>query len=200
MNVEDRWTFDSNMLVYAADADSREKHETAKQLIWRARELDCVLTIQALCEFYSVVVRKLMLDRDQAMIFVREWISLFRVVGVNEQTMPRAMIVANEHQLSVLGLPAPERGARSRMHHSDFGRHAASQTHSRHEDRQSLRRRRPRLPRAVLQGMTALDGPAVAEIPQNHSVGRLTTKRELETEQISSRRSTSGERPDPHAD
>jgi len=100
MNVEDRWTFDSNMLVYAVDADSGEKHETAKQLIWRARELDCVLTIQALCEFYSVVVRKLMLDHEQAMIFVREWISLFRVVGVNERTMLRAMIVANEHQLS----------------------------------------------------------------------------------------------------
>ncbi len=74
-----RFTFDTNILVYAADRTAGRKHVEAEELVNLAAEADCVLTLQALGEFYSVVVRKEKRDPSGAEKFVSTWQSIFPV-------------------------------------------------------------------------------------------------------------------------
>ena len=58
MNGGDRLTFDTNILVYAVDADAGERHDIARRLVLAGPDYDCILTLQALAEFYHAVSRK----------------------------------------------------------------------------------------------------------------------------------------------
>ena len=52
-------SFDTNVLVYAADGAAGERHRSAADLIERSvRRGNCIQTLQSLCEFFSVVTRK----------------------------------------------------------------------------------------------------------------------------------------------
>ena len=44
----ERFTLDTNLLVYAIDRDAGERHQQAVAIVDRAVELDCVLTLQVL--------------------------------------------------------------------------------------------------------------------------------------------------------
>lgn len=62
MAVKGRFSLDTNILVYAVDRDSSERHELARELIGRAAQRDCVLTVQALAEFFHATTRKNLLE------------------------------------------------------------------------------------------------------------------------------------------
>ncbi len=65
MTVEARIFVDTNVLVYAYDADAGKKHEIARDLVarlWRSRE--GTLSTQVLQEFYVTVTRKLLTPLD----------------------------------------------------------------------------------------------------------------------------------------
>ena len=69
MNADARTFVDTNILVYAYDADAQSKHEIARELVmrlWQTRQ--GVLSTQVLQEFYVTVTRKLAkpLDRSTA--------------------------------------------------------------------------------------------------------------------------------------
>ena len=49
----ERFSVDTNILVYAADAKAGAKHERAVALLHAAAGADCVLTVQALAEFFT---------------------------------------------------------------------------------------------------------------------------------------------------
>ena len=53
-----RLTLDTNILIYAIDRDAKDKHKRAISVIEQAIHLDCVLTLQALCELYAAATRK----------------------------------------------------------------------------------------------------------------------------------------------
>jgi predicted nucleic acid-binding protein len=71
-----RFTLDANVLVYAAAPKDR-RSAAALEIVARAARLECVLTVQALGEFFSVVTRKRILPRLDALTLFEEWLELF---------------------------------------------------------------------------------------------------------------------------
>ena len=49
-----RISLDTNILVYAMDRDAGDRHVRAMELLDQAVESDCILTTQALGEFYKL--------------------------------------------------------------------------------------------------------------------------------------------------
>lgn len=69
-------TFDSNILVYTVQAgDPRQR--AALELLRLAAGGPCVLTVQALGEFFFAVTRKGLATRPAAAAQVRRWITVF---------------------------------------------------------------------------------------------------------------------------
>ncbi len=95
-----RVTFDSNILVYAVDADAGEKHSVSVDLIGRAADGDCVFTLQCLAEFFFVATRKAHLDATLAAAFVDDWRAVFPVFAADEGTLVRAIEAVTRHGLS----------------------------------------------------------------------------------------------------
>ena len=74
-----RFSLDSNILVYAADAADPPRQEAAIEIIARAARRDCILTVQALAEFFHAVTRKGIVPRPAAATQVRSWEAVFPV-------------------------------------------------------------------------------------------------------------------------
>jgi len=100
MTIEWRPTLDSNMLVYAVDGGAGEKHNLANKIVWLAREKRCVLTTQALSEFYKVVTTKGKLDHDTARSLVRRWLNTFEIASANKETVLMAIDAVKRHKIS----------------------------------------------------------------------------------------------------
>jgi predicted nucleic acid-binding protein len=66
-----RFTFDTNVLVYAADRDAGERHRIAVDLVRRARGRDCVVTQQSLAELFRVLTRKGKVEAAKAIELVQ---------------------------------------------------------------------------------------------------------------------------------
>ena len=69
----ERFTLDTNILVYAADHLAGAKHELAIELMDRAMARDCVLTVQSLAEFYHAATRKGIVPVREAAGLIRDW-------------------------------------------------------------------------------------------------------------------------------
>lgn len=100
MTVKGRFSLDTNILVYAVDRDSGERHELAKELIGRAAQRDCVLAVQALAEFFHATTRKNLLEPARASAFVRDWRDVFHVTSADDAALTDAMDAVEEHRLS----------------------------------------------------------------------------------------------------
>ncbi|MBI4205550.1 MAG: PIN domain-containing protein [Betaproteobacteria bacterium] len=94
-----RITLDTNLLVYAVDRSARDKHAKAQKLAALALKTDCVLTLQALSEFYFAVTRKGKLPAAEAKAQVDAWQDLFPVVVAKPSTLNRAITAAVSQQL-----------------------------------------------------------------------------------------------------
>ena len=81
MTVKGRFSLDTNILVYAVDRDAGERHERSRDLLGRAARRDCVLTVQALAEFFHAMTRKNLLEPGRASAFVRDWLDVFHVTS-----------------------------------------------------------------------------------------------------------------------
>lgn len=95
-----RLTLDTNILVYAIDRDAKEKHERAISLVDQAIQLDCVLTLQALCEFYSAATRKKYAAHKEISAFIKELMVAFPVIVSASSTLSLALKVIEGHSLS----------------------------------------------------------------------------------------------------
>lgn len=93
-----RVSLDTNVLVYSADADAGEK-KTAQELIRRAAAADCVLTLQALAEFYNVASRRRGPAISNPVGFVAYLRGLFRVQASDEDALVTAMDASQRHRL-----------------------------------------------------------------------------------------------------
>jgi predicted nucleic acid-binding protein len=87
-----RFSLDANILVYAADLAAGERHERALEILDRAVRRDCVLTLQALAEFFHVTTRKRLVPRTDAAVQVRDWATGFPIVTAE----PGALLAALE--------------------------------------------------------------------------------------------------------
>jgi predicted nucleic acid-binding protein len=96
----DRVTLDSNILVYSLDRDAGERHRVALDLVERAADLDCVLTLQALAEFFAVVTRKAGMPVADAAAQITDWQMVFEVRAAAAQTLSRAIAAVSDHRLA----------------------------------------------------------------------------------------------------
>jgi predicted nucleic acid-binding protein len=86
-----RFSLDTNVLVYAADLAAGECHERALDIIDRAVRLNCVLTLQALAEFFHVTTRKRLVARAEAAAQLRDWTTEFPTVSVDAEALRTAL-------------------------------------------------------------------------------------------------------------
>lgn len=86
------FTFDANVLIYYVTAgDARQV--AAQDLLRRAAEGRCILTLQALGEFFWSSTRKRIVTRQDAAAQVRRWLAVF-------PSPPPASIAAMETALA----------------------------------------------------------------------------------------------------
>ncbi len=97
--TSERVTLDSNILVYSVDRDAGDKHDRAMEIVDSCVEKDCVLTLQALAEFYFVATRKGKMPREEAESLVADWQEIFPTILPNGTTLNRALGSVREHSL-----------------------------------------------------------------------------------------------------
>jgi predicted nucleic acid-binding protein len=91
-------SFDTNILVYAADRTAGEHHRQAAELIERAiRQGNCLQTLQSLCEFFNAVTRKSGIAPDVAAAFVEGWRAVLPIEAATEADLADAMRAVSEH-------------------------------------------------------------------------------------------------------
>ena len=100
MTARRRFSLDTNILVYAVDRDAGERHRQSLELVGRAAQRDCVLTLQALAEFFHATTRKNLLEPSDAGQFVRDWLEVFEVTSVDSTALVDAINAVDEHRLS----------------------------------------------------------------------------------------------------
>jgi predicted nucleic acid-binding protein len=100
MTAKARFSLDTNILIYAVDSDAGERHRLARELLGKAAQRDCVLTLQALAEFFHATTRKSLLEPSAAAAFVQDWLEVFQIVAAGEATLTDAMDAVDEHRLS----------------------------------------------------------------------------------------------------
>lgn len=86
-----RFTLDTNLLVYAIDSAAGIRHEAAKEIVRRAARLDCLLTLQAISEFYAVVTRKGMIAPLEAAAQAVDWLSIFPSMAASAAAVRTAL-------------------------------------------------------------------------------------------------------------
>jgi predicted nucleic acid-binding protein len=72
-----RFSLDANVLVYAADGRAGHRHARALHILVSAARRDCVLTLQALGEFFHAATRKQIVPRHDAAAQVRDLLAIF---------------------------------------------------------------------------------------------------------------------------
>lgn len=95
-----RFTLDTNVLVYAVDVAAGTRRQTALDLLRRATQADCILTLQCLGEFFHTVTRKGKLSLDEAAAFLNEWRAVLPVHAADEKTLANAVDLVKRHSVS----------------------------------------------------------------------------------------------------
>ncbi len=91
MSVEaERFTLDTNILVYSVDHAAGARHHLAAEIVDRAVVCDCWLTLQALAEFYAVVTRKGAVSRGEAAAQASDWLDLFPCAAASQTALRTA--------------------------------------------------------------------------------------------------------------
>jgi predicted nucleic acid-binding protein len=91
MSADERFTLDTNLLVYAIDSAAGARHDVAGQIIQHAVRLDCWLTLQAVSEFYAVVTRKGIVQPPDAAAQAADWLDLFPCAAASETAVRTAL-------------------------------------------------------------------------------------------------------------
>lgn len=92
-----RFSVDTNILVYSIDTDAGIRHEQSRILMDALAERDCVLTLQALAEFFHAVTRKDKMPVDEAAAMVRDWMDLFPVAVPDGRALSEAVRLKSKH-------------------------------------------------------------------------------------------------------
>lgn len=95
-----RFTFDTNILVYAIDREAGERHRIALDLVRRARGKDCIITLQALAELFRTLTGKGRLDPARAIAVVQAWRDAATIVAADETCLVDAMDAVADHDWS----------------------------------------------------------------------------------------------------
>ncbi len=100
MIVSKRFTFDTNILIYAVNTDAPEKHQIASSLLETATQKDCLLTLQAIGEFFNATRRKGLASMDEVIVITRIWQQIFTIVPADQDTFNEAVEYVRDHNIS----------------------------------------------------------------------------------------------------
>jgi len=95
-----RFTFDTNVLVYAVDRDAGDRHHIALDLVRRARGKDCVITLQALAELFRALTGKGKVVPEEAIKIVQAWRDVAPVFAADDMCLVDAMDAVTDHHWS----------------------------------------------------------------------------------------------------
>jgi predicted nucleic acid-binding protein len=95
-----RFSLDSNVLVYAADGRAGSRHARALHVPILAARRDCVLTLQALGEFFHVTTRKRLVARHDAATQVRDLLTIFPTAAADDDAFRTALAGATQGRSS----------------------------------------------------------------------------------------------------
>jgi predicted nucleic acid-binding protein len=92
---DERFTLDTNILVYSVDGGAGWRQRVALRIIELAVLADCWLTLQSLSEFYAVATRKRMMPPERAAETARIWLDLFPVAAASGACVRTALATAS---------------------------------------------------------------------------------------------------------
>ena len=96
----ERFSVDTNILIYSIDTDAGAKQAMASSLLDALADKDCVLTLQALAEFFHAVTRKNRMPVEDAAAMVRDWMELFPITVSDGRVLRSAMRLKEEGSFS----------------------------------------------------------------------------------------------------
>ena len=99
MNGE-RFTLDTNILVYSVDTQAGLRCEIAKQIVDRASLCDCWLALQAISEFYSAATRKGRMPAPAAANLAQAWLDVFPCLPSSLTAVSTALAAAVSRKAS----------------------------------------------------------------------------------------------------
>jgi predicted nucleic acid-binding protein len=99
MSVE-TFSLDTNILVYALDAQAGERHALATRVIDLAMHCDCRLTLQVTSEFYAAVTRKRLVSPIEAAAQAQDWLDMFPTIPACASAARTALAAAAAGQVS----------------------------------------------------------------------------------------------------
>ncbi len=94
------FTLDTNILVYALDRRAGERHTTAGRVIELALQVNCLLTLQAVSEFYAAVTRRRLVGSSDARDQALDWLSMFPSIAASASGIRAALAAAVSGQAS----------------------------------------------------------------------------------------------------
>ena len=95
-----RFTFDTNVLVYALDRGAGDRHRIALDLVRRAQGKDCVITLQALAELFRTLTGKSRMAPAEATKIVQAWRDVVPVFAADDMCLIDAMDAVSAHNWS----------------------------------------------------------------------------------------------------
>jgi predicted nucleic acid-binding protein len=93
MNGE-RFTLDTNILVYSVDRQAGQRRIVADEIIEKAVLRDCWLTLQAVSEFYAATIRKRLVPASDAAAQAEDWMTLFPCAAASPAAVRAALAAA----------------------------------------------------------------------------------------------------------
>jgi predicted nucleic acid-binding protein len=96
----ERFTLDTNLLVYSVDTTAGLRHQLAIEIVDRATERDCCLTLQALSEFYAAVTRKGLVPPAEAAAQAENWRVAFPTAATSATAVRVALADAAAERMS----------------------------------------------------------------------------------------------------
>jgi predicted nucleic acid-binding protein len=100
MSASPRFTFDTNVLFYAADSTAGVRHRHALALTASAINWDCVLTLQCLGELSNAIIKRRVASAARAQQIVRGYRESFPVIPATEADLEDAILAHQQHNLS----------------------------------------------------------------------------------------------------
>lgn len=95
-----RFSIDTNILIYSIDKDAGTRHDQAQVMVDRLADADCVLTLQALAEFFHAVTRKNKMPVAESASMVCDWMELFPVASADSRNLKEAMRLKEQEGFS----------------------------------------------------------------------------------------------------
>jgi predicted nucleic acid-binding protein len=93
-SANERFTLDTNILVYAFDHSAAERQATAETIIRLAPRRDCWLTLQSISEFYAATSRRRLMPQADAAAQAADWLELFPCIAASPNAIRTALPLA----------------------------------------------------------------------------------------------------------